>query len=148
MGDGLAVRRRRQQSRKREGRRTTLDEANDHVDYRGGCADSEIALGTAEAGRYPLTPGLWRERVALKFLSVKGVPPVERVQIKCCQCDANMTAAVLKACEAEPETGYYLFRNKTRREETAPVEQVELTCPSGHMCRYACPVSRPVVERT
>ena len=60
---------------------------------------------------------------------------MEEIKIECCECDADMTEAVLDACRETKRVGHFFQVGQV--EETATT--VELACPNGHECAYFCP---------
>ena len=56
---------------------------------------------------------------------------------KCCECETDMTEAVLVAAQALRP----VFRTSThagplQRRDASAAQSVRLTCPNGHMCTY------------
>jgi len=64
--------------------------------------------------------------------------------MKCCECDADMTAEVKAACSSggphptKTEMIPMLERQLDRVDEDSPPKAVTLQCPQGHWCSYPC----------
>lgn len=57
------------------------------------------------------------------------------VKYLCCDCDFDMTQAVVDACNQGPD-----IRAALVPKDVAPAHPtVILTCPDGHTCRFSCP---------
>jgi hypothetical protein len=59
--------------------------------------------------------------------------PTDEERYTCCQCDADMTDEVRKACANEGP-----FPMIAGIAPATPAKTVILQCPKGHSCEYVC----------
>jgi len=61
-------------------------------------------------------------------------------RISCCVCDVDMTATVHLVCEEEAVQVSNIVAGLARGDiaDAVGLKTVELTCPNGHTCSYAC----------